>query len=422
MQNFHRSERYDVVIVGGRVAGASTGLLLARAGHRVAVVDRVTMPADTLSTHILFPAANVQLRRWGLLETVAASGAPATSTLVSNVDGVAFELPFPDPASGLSSLHHPRRTVLDPILRSAAGDAGAELVDGLAVDGLLRDGAGRVVGVAGRDAAGERVELHAHLVVGADGWRSRVARMVAAEAYDQVGVVNATHYAYWADLDDRGLEVWNSTVGLMAGVVPTNGGACVYVNCRPDHLRELRGDTAQGYLRLLSWVAPDLAERLTGARRTTPVRGTTGLPNFKRVPWGPGWLLVGDAGCTKDPVSGHGISDAMVSAELAALAVHRVLHGADEDDALGGFHERRDHLVSDIYDVALEWASYDWTAEELLDIQSRYGQALTAEAQAVAALPSWEAVRMPRTGRCATFPTTSDGLTTTSRYPHTASA
>src|SRR5262249_37846065 len=46
---------YDVLIVGGRVAGASLALLLAQRGHRVLMIDRDQFPSDTLSTHYLSP-------------------------------------------------------------------------------------------------------------------------------------------------------------------------------------------------------------------------------------------------------------------------------------------------------------------------------------------------------------------------------
>ena len=42
---------YDVIIVGARVASASTAMLLARRGLKVLVVDRATFPSDTLSIH-----------------------------------------------------------------------------------------------------------------------------------------------------------------------------------------------------------------------------------------------------------------------------------------------------------------------------------------------------------------------------------
>ena len=63
-------ERYDVVIAGARVAGASTAMLLARAGARVLVVDPVPRGRDTLSTHALMRGAVLQLHRWGLLDEI----------------------------------------------------------------------------------------------------------------------------------------------------------------------------------------------------------------------------------------------------------------------------------------------------------------------------------------------------------------
>ena len=67
---------YDVVVVGGRVAGASTALLLARAGARVALLDRRPYGSDTLSTHALMRAGVLQLTRWGLLDRVVTAGTP----------------------------------------------------------------------------------------------------------------------------------------------------------------------------------------------------------------------------------------------------------------------------------------------------------------------------------------------------------
>ena len=83
------SERHDVVVVGARCAGAATALLLARAGHDVVLVDRTTFPADTLSTHAIARSGVVQLRRWGLLEQVLASGAPPLRDIAfHDADGV----------------------------------------------------------------------------------------------------------------------------------------------------------------------------------------------------------------------------------------------------------------------------------------------------------------------------------------------
>ena len=63
--------------------------------------------------------------------------------------------------------------------------------------------------------------------------------------------------------------------------------------------------------------APDLAERLRAAQAPARTRTFRGHPGFMRKPWGNGWALVGDAGYFKDPLSTHGMTDALRDAELA---------------------------------------------------------------------------------------------------------
>ncbi len=67
---------YDVVVVGARVAGASTAMLLARLGLRVLAVEQARYGSDTLSTHALMRGGVLQLHRWGLLPLVEAAGTP----------------------------------------------------------------------------------------------------------------------------------------------------------------------------------------------------------------------------------------------------------------------------------------------------------------------------------------------------------
>src|SRR5512144_957533 len=74
------SKQYDVIVVGARCAGSPTGMLLARKGYRVLVVDKATFPSDTLSTHMIHPPGVAALRRWGLLDRVTATGCPPVHT------------------------------------------------------------------------------------------------------------------------------------------------------------------------------------------------------------------------------------------------------------------------------------------------------------------------------------------------------
>ena len=87
---FHRM-LYDVIIVGARVAGSATALLLARRGLKVLVLDRATFPSDTLSTHQVQVPGVARLARWGVLDQILAAGTPATRNVrfdpSSNVTG-----------------------------------------------------------------------------------------------------------------------------------------------------------------------------------------------------------------------------------------------------------------------------------------------------------------------------------------------
>ncbi|HEY7137529.1 MAG TPA: FAD-dependent oxidoreductase [Acidimicrobiia bacterium] len=384
-------ERYDVVVVGGRVAGASTALLLARAGHRVAVVDRVRFPSDTLSTHLIWPAGVHLLDEWGVLPELLAAGTPRLRRIRCDVDGVAIDIPV-WPESGVDALCAPRRPLLDSTLLTAAAGAGAAVFEQVTVDGVARDGDGRVCGVLGRDRHGRPLQLRASLVVGADGWRSRVARDVGVAGERDQPARNAIHYAYWTGLDDRGIELSYRSPELMAGVFPTNGGACVWVNCDNRRVDELRGDLDAGYLGFLGAAAPDLVVRLHEAARVTPIRGTTGLPGIVRAPWGPGWVLVGDAGCTNDPASAHGITAALLDARLAASAIDTALRDPTRAvTAMRGFHATRDRIGRDIYDLGWAMAGYGWDTATMLELQRRFAAALVAEAREVSELPRWPA-------------------------------
>src|SRR5712691_3288528 len=84
--------RYDVIVVGARVAGAATAMLLARQGLRVLAVDRVSFPSDTISSHQLQVPGAALLHRWGLLGTLAAAGTPpARRVRLDAGDGVVMD-------------------------------------------------------------------------------------------------------------------------------------------------------------------------------------------------------------------------------------------------------------------------------------------------------------------------------------------
>ena len=70
------SPTYDAIVIGARCAGAPTAMLLARRGYRVLLLDRDRFPSDTISTHMIHPPGVAQLRAWGLLDRLTATGCP----------------------------------------------------------------------------------------------------------------------------------------------------------------------------------------------------------------------------------------------------------------------------------------------------------------------------------------------------------
>src|SRR6186997_3321607 len=167
--------KVDVVIVGARCAGAATGLLLARAGARVLIVDRGAYGSDTLSTHALMRGAVLQLHRWGILPSIVAAGTPAVSSTTFSYCEHDITVPI-EPRFGVSALYAPRRSLLDRVLVDAASESGAEFAYGVRVDDLRMDDDGRVCGLV----AGRLGHIATDFIVGADGLYSQIARLVGA--------------------------------------------------------------------------------------------------------------------------------------------------------------------------------------------------------------------------------------------------
>jgi 2-polyprenyl-6-methoxyphenol hydroxylase-like FAD-dependent oxidoreductase len=350
--------RYDVVIAGARCAGASTALLLARRGLRVLVVDPVRYGSDTLSTHALMRGAVLQLHRWGLLDAIRASGAPPIKTTTFHYGDETIEVPI-KARDGVSALYAPRRTVLDPVLVDAARQAGAEVVYGQSLIDLIRDDAGRVHGarIAGMD---RRVtDVSADLVIGADGMRSRVARILEA-GFDYVTAHAACSiYGYWPSSPLEGYH-WFYKTGVSIGTIPTNDGdTCVFALVPQTRLGERRDHGIQTLFReAVAAISPEIDEWLRSTEGTGKLRAFPGSPGFLRRAAGPGWLLVGDAGYFRDPITAHGITDALREAELVSRAI------ADGGErALQAYQERRDARVRGLLDVTDRIASFDWDLE-----------------------------------------------------------
>ena len=105
-----------------------------------------------------------------------------------------------------------------------------------------------------------------------------------------------------------------------------------------------------------------------------------GLTGYLRDAAGPGWALVGDAGYFKDPISAHGITDALRDAQILACAV--VSGGPD---AVRRYQAERDELSLRLFRVTARIASFAWTADEIGNHLLELGNAMTEETAAMTA-------------------------------------
>ena len=343
------SESFDAIVVGARCAGAPLATMLARDGLRVCLVDKDRFPSDTPSTNGIQPIGVQVLERLGVLDSLLKLAPPILRLRIvfDDVAVPAADVVAITGAPGLSV----RRIALDEILVNAAGDAGAEVRTGTTVTGPVLDN-GRVAGVTTLSG-----ELRAPVVVGADGTRSVVARMVGARGYHPTPNGRLFMWSYY-EADPTDGEMWIGKIGDHTYLgMPTDGGLSLIGVCPSIKRREeVRADREAVYeAGLRAW--PQLHAGVDGARREGPVRTMANMPGFFRPAAGPGWALVGDAGHFKDPTPGQGIADALRQSEKLAVAITR---------ALGGGHGRPDEILREWWRWRDEdaWEMY-WLAHDM---------------------------------------------------------
>jgi 2-polyprenyl-6-methoxyphenol hydroxylase-like FAD-dependent oxidoreductase len=339
---------YDVVVIGARIGGSTLATLLGEAGLRVLLIDRASFPSPTLSTHYFRGGRAVTvLKHLGVLDSVLALGCPPLACQYGYQDGGSAAAVQPAQQPGeVEYCLSVRRVSLDHILvQRAASVAGVDLLEGSrATDLLWADG--RVVGARLATPNGEQT-VRTRCVVGADGRRSFVARAVDAPIQESECGHRGVYYCYVRGFsgprgEPDGPEF--SRIGdEQAYVFPSEDGVtCMALSL---NLADFGWMRQQPVARFRERIAHHLglADRFSAAIWEGRLLGCGPETNYVRLPFGPGWALVGDAGMHQDPWSGQGIDKATVHATFLAQALQEWLGGAaSEQDALGRYHQRRD--------------------------------------------------------------------------------
>jgi flavin-dependent dehydrogenase len=160
------------------------------------------------------------------------------------------------------------------------------------------------------------------------------------------------------------------------------------VSAAPSRVRAARRAGADyAFAELLAQAAPGLVERVRAAGPAGQLHGWAGMRGYVRRSWGPGWALVGDAGYYKDPITTHGMTDALRDAELLAEAILGSRAGAmPAAISLAGYQATRDRLSARLFAVTDEIASYRWDTRSIQGLLRRVSSAMTDEVDYLEAL------------------------------------
>jgi flavin-dependent dehydrogenase len=346
-----RPEPYDAVVIGASLAGCAAATLIARAGLRVALVEKNPDPGafKRICSHFIQASAVGTLERLGVLDELEAMGARRSRARLWTRWGWIL----PPASSRVPAGVNIRRERLDPFLRRLAADTpGVELIAGASAEQLVRGSDGAVTGVVARFRGGETVTLSAPLTIGADGRDSRVGELSQVKAR-RLPHGRFAYAAYYEGPPPEGSP--DGSLWLldpqMAAAFPTDEGLTMYA-CMPTHdrLAEFKRDLPRALESFVSEI-PD-APPILASRRVGPVQGKIDMTNVLRSPTAPGLAFAGDAAAALDPLWGVGCGFALQTADWLADAVTPALRGEQPlADGLQAYRQRyaeglREHIAA----------------------------------------------------------------------------
>jgi flavin-dependent dehydrogenase len=327
----------DILIAGGGIAGSALAIMLGRAGLAVELFERGHFPREKPCGEGLMPVGVGVLERLGIADAV--SGAPFYGVRYYAGNLVA-QGRFPTVAATPAVGRGQRRHHLDHVLfATAATTSGVTAYERTPVEAPLWEH-GRVIGLI---VAGQ--QRRAPLVVAADGARSQLRRQLGLDGSPprrwRVGL--RTHYRLAAgQTQPPWVEVFLGS-GYELYITPLPAGEILVAG-----LAERASLVGGAEACLRRWIAeqPVLRERLRGAERCSAILGMSPLSSRARSGVAPGIVLLGDAAGALDPITGGGMAQALLTAELLARYLRQ--HGECGDGWLRAFDRARSALLRDV--------------------------------------------------------------------------
>ena len=333
-------DSYDVIVIGGGPAGASTGALTAQAGHSTLVLERSTVPRFHVGESLI-PETYWSLKRLGLVEKLNESAFPRKYSVQFFSEGMKPSAPFyfdeyKDCES--SQTWQVWRDEFDRLLLETASENGATVTPKAQVLEVLFDG-NRANGVRFQVTAedGSRSEHQAlcKVVVDASGQSAFLASRLGLKSSDP-HLKMGTIWSYWENARrdegrDEGATLIMQTADKKSWFwfIPLQDNmASIGCTGTMPYMFEKGSTPEETFARELDR-CPAMKERLENATRDRDFLTTKDYSYYATQGAGPGWVMVGDAFGFIDPVYSTGVFLALKSGEFAADAIDAAIKADD---------------------------------------------------------------------------------------------
>ena len=286
----------DVTIIGAGPAGSASAIHLARAGLRVALYDKARFPRAKLCGGFISGEALTDLEALDVLKPLVKAGAwPVHRVVIGSQDGRQASAQLGTSALSVS------RTVLDHLLIQEAGRAGVQVHDG--EDGMPhRKQSGWMVMATGRQC---RARVRAQSYYG-----------VQAVFRNVIGIT-----------DQVELNMISGGYVGMNRLTMRDVNVCALIH---QSFLQRHGPNLDALLRVSLSLNPSLRQHLAGAERARAWKSVGPVIMGMRRLTSDRTIFVGDAACVVDPFVGEGIAMGLQSARLAANAMARSDHAAED--------------------------------------------------------------------------------------------
>ena len=365
---------YDIITVGGGIAGSSLAKAMAEQGAKVLVLERDSVFRDRVRGEAIMPWGTAEAKELGIYDCIMASGGRDLpwwdgyqgSERTSHRDLTATTTP----KEAVTAFYHP---TVQECLMQAAADAGAEIRRGVRVVGVKTDGSPKVVA----EVDGCDTEFRARLVVGADGRDTPFRRwagfdvqrdpghtLVAGLLLDDVPVADDTSHAWL-----------NPELGLWVLIFPQGGGRVRGYVC----YGEAAGFRLTGEEDVPRFIEESIKAGMpescyANAKPSGPLATFDGAASWVDHPYRNGIALIGAAGGAPDPTWGQGLSLTLRDVRVLRDAL---LQHNDWEAAGNAYAEERDRYYKVLHDVEL------WETDLLMETGQK------ADARRAKAFAAW---------------------------------